>query len=1191
MKSLIMRLLPLISRMVTGVLAGIVGLLVIIWFAGRYVGLSSVSSRLYVMTAVVGCYLLWLVVRFAYHRIRGRKLAENLTDGIADDELKVKMQSVLSALKSTDLGRRFRGNGALYALPWYMIIGPSAAGKSTFFSRSGLNFPFKDNEKYHFSGVGGTKNCDWWFSDQAVLIDTAGRYSNDENSEEWLGFLSLLKKNRPKVPVNGVVLALPVDELLTADGDSLQEHANNTRNRLQEIMTELGLMVPVYIVLTKCDMVRGFDAFFEDLSEAEASQPWGVYVLDQTEDRKADVVSIFRENIKTLTDRLMEQRTQKMLLSRSATKRADIYQYPTQFSAATDRLLEFIEKLFKDSPYHEKPWFAGAYFTSSVQEGDVIEHRTTSLKEVFSKALGLTYRKESDSRSFFISELFTQVIFPLKHAIRGTRTRQRFHLAAKSLTFTLAVGLTFGLGLTLAGTYTANAKLLQDYETKAVTLVERLKDNEISEIERLESLLALHEHYQDLESISTYSPLRLFTRYDLIGTHGEPMRNLLVRTLERAVQYQVQPLFFSQLNEYQSQWSDLSEQDQAEARLGYYSYLEVYQMLTSRPDQYDRKWVARKLADVWYESFGELQSALVYDTDIDRLESLVSLYLQHSFERVDGTDAIGWDKGSDVVQTAQQHLVTPPDARLLYRQLMSKGETKFDTVSLSSIVGSDSEGILRNPTEFSGIYTQSGWDDYVRAEIAELAETASKGDWVLGLEGHSDDPEKVDENAQKLEQSIRRLYFSDYSNHWTNLISQTEAVKRSHVSDSIATVKAIAEEDGLLASLFNAVAENLSLSEVPQVTLKTPDGDGENQDDGISLPKAPVISTFAALSKDLRELVKDSDDSGVADLLETYLTEVAPLASELDGIRVAADVDKEAYLYAAGVLSGNAKSKKLYTSWINVDNLLKQQSTQTQALVGDLFTSPLKTVWIGMVDASERSLQSAWQDTVYRTYQKSIQGRFPFSKSGADAAVRDVTQFFDPNAGELWEFVNADLKPFVQVRSGNWKVRTWLGYGLSFNRDVFQGVNSASNIVNNLFDEQSAATMRYWVTPMPTPGVSESILEVDDYVYRYRNEPEEWREFNWSLETSQFARVQVQLNSGSGFADQSYDGPWAFIKLLRNSQVTALSDTQFQLTFPLEMANGQTVSARYRIKADRDRSVLNVNALSNFYLPGNLFKG
>ena len=101
-----------------------------------------------------------------------------------------------------------------------MCIGARGAGKTTALVNSGLTFPLADQfGPGAIRGVGGTRNCDWWFTDEAVLIDTAGRYTTQdshqsEDKSAWDGFLGLLKKSRPRRPLNGVFLTISVADLL-----------------------------------------------------------------------------------------------------------------------------------------------------------------------------------------------------------------------------------------------------------------------------------------------------------------------------------------------------------------------------------------------------------------------------------------------------------------------------------------------------------------------------------------------------------------------------------------------------------------------------------------------------------------------------------------------------------------------------------------------------------------------------------------------------------------------------------------------------------------------------------------------------------------------------------------------------------------------------------------------------------------
>ena len=168
--------------------------------------------------------------------------------------------------------RKLGGRRFLREMPWYVIIGPPAAGKTTALRQSGLDFPFDLTDDLH--GVGGTRNCDWFFTEDAVLIDTAGRYVLQESqpevdAAEWLGFLDLLKKHRGRRALNGVIVAIPVDIL--AEGDAaIRAHGREIRKRLAELDTRLEIRLPVYLLVTKADLIKGFEPSFDGLSHRRA---------------------------------------------------------------------------------------------------------------------------------------------------------------------------------------------------------------------------------------------------------------------------------------------------------------------------------------------------------------------------------------------------------------------------------------------------------------------------------------------------------------------------------------------------------------------------------------------------------------------------------------------------------------------------------------------------------------------------------------------------------------------------------------------------------------------------------------------------------------------------------------------------------------------------------------------------------
>src|SRR5215469_13954491 len=130
---------------------------------------------------------------------------------------------------------------SLYDLPWYIIIGPPGAGKTTALANSGLRFPLaRDGKDAKLAGVGGTRNCDWWFTDQAILLDTAGRYTTQDSDQAsdaagWREFLGLLRRYRGRRPINGVLLALSVPDLITQSDAARSAHVTAIRARLEEL--------------------------------------------------------------------------------------------------------------------------------------------------------------------------------------------------------------------------------------------------------------------------------------------------------------------------------------------------------------------------------------------------------------------------------------------------------------------------------------------------------------------------------------------------------------------------------------------------------------------------------------------------------------------------------------------------------------------------------------------------------------------------------------------------------------------------------------------------------------------------------------------------------------------------------------------------------------------------------------------
>src|SRR5688500_13819830 len=181
-------------------------------------GLSQTVSPMVGIIAGVGILavvgLVGLVQYFLKKR-RDKKAAEcggdlhghsEVTPGAVSDP--ARRARLADLRKNFEKGlERYHATGKdLYKLPWYVIVGEPGAGKTEAIRHSGVGFP--PGMQDEFQGVGGTINMNWWFTDEAVILDTAGRLLFEEvppgSTSEWQEFLGLLKKNRPDCPINGL---------------------------------------------------------------------------------------------------------------------------------------------------------------------------------------------------------------------------------------------------------------------------------------------------------------------------------------------------------------------------------------------------------------------------------------------------------------------------------------------------------------------------------------------------------------------------------------------------------------------------------------------------------------------------------------------------------------------------------------------------------------------------------------------------------------------------------------------------------------------------------------------------------------------------------------------------------------------------------------------------------------------------
>ncbi len=347
----------------------------------------------------------------------------------------------------------------LYSLPWYVLVGQPGSGKTEAIRHSAMGFP--PGLQDQLQGSGGTINMNWWFTNQAIILDTAGRLMFEEvapgATSEWQEFLKLLRTHRPNCPINGMLLVIPAESLLKDSGEVIARNAGKIAQQLDMIQRLLGVRFPVFVLITKADYLTGFSQFFDDLTDPQLQHQimgWSnAAALDDPFNMDA-----VEDHLRQVHDRLVERR--KRLLadpvntedpSHNRMDQVDsLFAFPETLIKLAPRLRQYLETIFVAGEWSAKPLFLrGIYFTSSMSEGKALDADLAQALGVSVDALPSSGVWRRD-RAYFLRDLFLQKVFKERglvtragNAMQQQRRRKMTVLAAGFAAVILLLGSTF----------------------------------------------------------------------------------------------------------------------------------------------------------------------------------------------------------------------------------------------------------------------------------------------------------------------------------------------------------------------------------------------------------------------------------------------------------------------------------------------------------------------------------------------------------------------------------------------------------------------------------------------------------------------------------------------------------------------------------------------------------------------------
>ena len=1172
-----------------------------------FLGASSLQIATLWAAVILGIALLtWLTVWWV-KRLRAKKEARQLdvmleqqtskppskADALQRDEIaaiRTRLLDAISTLKTSKLGL-ISGSAALYELPWYMVIGNPAAGKSTAIANSGLKFPFADKHGKIIQGVGGTRNCDWFFTTEGILLDTAGRYSvREEDREEWFGFLSLLKKHRKRAPINGIIIAVSIAELTGNRPEFGINLAKNLRQRVQELTEKLEVFAPVYIMFTKADLINGFSEFFIDTEQDEQNRVWGATLPYNLNNSNQDVLAFFDDRFDELYDGLKEMSLASMALNRGDRMPAGVFTFPLEFYSVKSSLRAFIATLFEENPFQFKPVFRGFYFTSALQEGSSASSTSERVAARFNLTLPTQEHADiSFKHGFFLLNLFRKVIFADKDLVSQYASRNKTRLRyALFFTATALVGLSLGGWL---WSYMGNQQLTANIQAD-LALAVKLQDNRVDVQSRFEALEILQDRIEQLEKYRDDPPLALG-----LGLYqGELLeRKLREEYFSGIKEVMLKPVaanleaFLSEVNQAADKLQPASRSSLAESAAATpastgatqpyeeaspthvedgYNALKTYLMLNDK-SRVESGHLNDQLTRFWRGWLEGNRGAMPRDQMIRSAERLITFYLAQindpSWPLIDNNLALV-DQSRDNLRRVVRGMAARDR---VYADIKARASTRFPAMTVARIVGEQGQGIIAGSYAIPGTFTRDAWETFIEDAFKNAAnKELQSADWVLKTTAKDD--LTLEGSPEQIQKALATQYKTEYAKEWQKFIQGVTITELNGFDGAVIAMNQLGDpQTSPITKLVNTLYHETSwdnpslINEGLQraqrgiigwfketILRQAPSQVNVNVNVTAAkagIPMGPIGKEFAGVAK----LVVARDKG--ATLMQGYMASLSKLRSRFNQLKNQGDTGPGAKQLMQQTLEGSSSELADALKYVDEQMLTGMTDTQKQA-IRPILVRPLMQTFAVIIPPTETEMNKIWRAQVYEPFQRTLANKYPFSSdSRIEANAAEIGQIFGAE-GAIAKFVNISMGPLMIRRGDVLEPKTWANMGITLSPQVVSNFASwvAPLSAGGAAAPAAAAEAQtvFQVRLLPAPGTLEYTVEIDGQPLRYRNAQSQWASLVWpNPQGTPGARITAITFDSRAIEVVNHPGRFGLERMINAATRKRKEDGVFELTW------------------------------------------
>ena len=983
-----------------------------------------------------------------------------------------------------------------YELPWYLVIGAQTEGKTALLENSGLDFPLNINyDKRSVTEDGPSKSFQWYFAEHAIFIDMPGSYISANRNEEdlalWESFLKLFSRKRWKRPINGIMLTISVDTLIEKNEKELEQYAKDLRDRLDELSRAFMSNIPIYLIVTKTDKIRGFTEYFSSLSDSEKDEVLGVTFDDNTESIETSVI---QPELEDLLQRLNSSVLDKMNKEWDTNARSKILLFCDEFTALFEKLNMFVDMTFAQTRYRKPLMLRGIYFTSVP-----VDNNLNQTQEFEESSLASVQPKQG----MFVQKLLADIIFPEADIIKmdtNYKKNQRIKhigvIAASVLIVAIAT-------IYWIGDFNARLDLL-DSSQKAMLEYDNTRSKLTPEMDFKESLISLNQIYQLKEmnkqdegnNIWQIAYFKVPQRNAMLESHyKEALEDILLPRIARFIEGQIE----ASVGDYDLTWESTK----------------AYSMLKNE-ERRDNDFLKGWLATAWSHLYPNMNA-----TQND-LNMHFSNLLEYGFEP--------YKLREETLTLARNQLLEFGQEALVYKELKDEAKEKnLNDFRFSATLGSYASAFEGSDYIIPGFYTKKGFEDVIIADGKALIKRLVANNWVVGYS-----TELTDSELDEMYAKVQNYYFIDYKKYWMEALSSLKIPDYKSISEINNQLTVLTSGTSPIIGVLQALKENTmiytpaeKLQMKAEKTLKG--GQAASIASQNAIEKAQKITKNTSV-KNIREYFATynrllDDENKPTPKLATAMLKLNNVYQEMTAIYGSVTPEKDAYNIVIDRISGRHEP-------------IVMQISALPRPVDKWFKRALKNDWVYLLTRTKKYINNQFRLDVLGYYNDKIKGRYPLAKRSRknDVRIQDFEEFFKKN-GILDTFYQNYVASFVKLDThrGTYRYRTIDGSNMYINKSFMNAMLRVASIRKIFFTSKGDFLGTYFYLKPHSLGRKLSLMEFhyDENYIGYEHGPIKSRKVVWPPESqNNIAKFNMYNLQKERVVEISEEGEWAFFKLV-----------------------------------------------------------